>query len=349
VGITLGEDWELRVQPRLSIPNLFFLLGYSSDSAGWRRFAAGFREDRDLFGAVAAGFSFHAIEALRPGVLHGYVEREERLAGIRGRVRFGDQVSRLGGLALPVEVRYDDYTADIAENRFLRSAAEVLLRLPRVPERARADLFRVRSILENVSVIADRRDVRRPELTRLNRHYGPALALAELILLRTSISGARGETRATTFVFDLNEVFESFLSTALAESFRPYGGVLEPQRSDYLAEERRLRLRPDLTWRVRGIAKAVIDAKYKSLIDARTMPNADAYQMLAYCISLGLPTGYLIYAKDAGEGERRYRIRRHGYEVVVHSVDVELEPEVLLRQVGAIADAIATSGLQLAA
>ena len=73
----------------------------------------------------------------------------------------------------------------------------------------------------------------------------------------------------------------------------------------------------------------------------KTMPNADAYQMLAYCVALGLPRGYLVYAKDSLEPERRYDVVRHGYSIRVFSVDVELEPEDLLHQVDLIAAAIA--------
>jgi len=73
-------------------------------------------------------------------------------------------------------------------------------------------------------------------------------------------------------------------------------------RVGHLDLQKRIRLIPDLTWWRGGTRKAVIDAKYKPLTDQR-FPNADAYQMLAYCTALGLDRGYLVYAKDAGEAE----------------------------------------------
>jgi 5-methylcytosine-specific restriction enzyme subunit McrC len=113
--------------------------------------------------------------------------------------------------------------------------------------------------------------------------------------------------------------------------------------ADHLDEEKGLILKPDITWVRGGRRVAVIDAKYKSLVDRRTMPNADAYQMLAYCIALGLRRGFLVYAKDANERTRHHTIRRHGYEVLVRSVDVELEPDDLLAQVNAIANEVAAT------
>lgn len=148
VGVVVAEGWELRVHPKLEIPKLLFLLAYSQTQDGWRDVLAGFGEERQLLDAVANGFSTQCARAFERGVLRGYVPVEERRPDLRGRVRFGDQIARIGGLPLPVEVSYDDYTEDIAENRLLLTAAEVLLRLPRIGARARSGLLRVRAQLE---------------------------------------------------------------------------------------------------------------------------------------------------------------------------------------------------------
>ena len=46
--------------------------------------------------------------------------------------------------------------------------------------------------------------------------------------------------------------------------------------------------------------RAVIDAKYKAEKPAG-YPNADLYQMLAYCTALRLSDGHLVYAKGSAE------------------------------------------------
>lgn len=96
----------------------------------------------------------------------------------------------------------------------------------------------------------------------------------------------------------MNKVFENFVSTALTDALAPFGGAVRLQYSGrHLDRERALRLIPDITWWHHGRVRAIIDAKYKRLADAR-FPNADAYQMLAYCTGFALPQGYLIYARD---------------------------------------------------
>src|SRR5262245_12737549 len=87
VGIAVGADWELRVNPKLDVGALMFLLAYANDPKGWRDQPAEFAVTDDLFDAVAVGFSLHALEAVQRGALHGYRHVDERLTGIRGRVR----------------------------------------------------------------------------------------------------------------------------------------------------------------------------------------------------------------------------------------------------------------------
>jgi len=340
VGVVVGRDWELRVEPRLEIPKLLFLLAFARSQDGWRDVMAGFGRDEQLLDVVASGFARHADTAGERGLMRGYVHVEERRQDIRGRVRFADQIARLPGLPLPVEVAYDEHTADVRENRLLKTAGEILLRLPRIPLRARSRLLRLRSLLDEVSILRDPRDFVRPPITRLNVRYEPALVLAELILRRTSITAESGEVSSASFVFDMNRVFEDFVSAALADALRRHGGEVRLQHVDRLEETgTALPIKPDITWWSGPQCLAVVDAKYKSIAN-RSMPNADAYQMLAYCIALSRRRGYLVYAQDSGEVPRAHTIRNSGHVVDVRVLDVALEPEQLLTRVDALASSI---------
>lgn len=345
VGVLVGEGWTLRIRPRLAIPKLNFMLIYSLRPDGWRDQIAQFGESDDVVEALASGFATHAERALEQGLLRGYVAIEETRTTLRGRIRFGDQLTRSRGLPLPLEVSYDDFTADIAENRLLRTAAEALLVLRRVPARARGQLLRVRALLDEVSVLPDRRAPELPAITRLNARYESALRLAHLILRHRSFAQESGKLAVTSFLFDMNEIFESFVYIALRESLRSAGGTVERQVPGALdeAERPRLRFLADIVWRRGGQVRAVIDSKYKSLYAGGSMPNADAYQMLAYCIGYGLDRGFLVYARDTQQRPRSHVIKRHGYVIDVRAVDVEEQPEQVLAQIDEIAAAIVES------
>jgi 5-methylcytosine-specific restriction enzyme subunit McrC len=341
VGVLVGDGWELRIRPRLDVPRLMFLLAYAADQGGWRDIVAPFEEERDEVAAVASGFSWHALRAVERGPLRGYQRRDERRDNLRGRIRFADQVARGGGLAIPLEISYADYTADVLENRMLVTAATLLLRMPRVAPLARRRLLHVRSRLEGVRALRDWRGVSAPTITRLNEHYKPALTLAELVLQNLSLSEKSGKLSSSTFVFDMNKVFEDFVTAAFTAAMRKHGGTVRPQVGEYsLDTGRQLRLRPDLGWWDGDRCLAVLDAKYKAIDDGE-MRHDDAYQMLAYCTAYGLDRGYLVYAKDSGAEPRTHVVRNSEQRIVVRALDVELEPEALLADVQRFADEVA--------
>ena len=348
IGVAIGNGWELRVRPKLAVPQLFFLLAYAADPKGWKDESAEFAFERDLLDAIASGFSWHALSALEHGLLRGYVHVDEQLTTIRGRIRFGDQIARSASLPLPVEVSYDDYTEDILENRMLKTATLALLRLPRVPTLARKRLLKVRGLLDTVALVERPREVTMPPLTRLNERYGSALHLARLILHASSIDASKGTLAAAAFVFDMNKVFEDFVTVALREAMQPFDGVLIEQWTGSLDHQGRLGIRPDITWWAGASCLAIADAKYKAL-ELKGMPNADAYQMLAYCTALGLERGFLVYANDSGERPRSHQVRNSDRLIEVRTLDVETEPTQLLKQVKALAGELAASAAMVKA
>lgn len=168
------------------------------------------------------------------------------------------------------------------------------------------------------------------------------MTLATLILRGASITAGDGTVSSIGFVFDMNKVFEDFLSTALTEALERIGGRVRLQYGrEFLDEQRTLRLKPDITWWERDRCRGVIDAKYKRLSDSR-FPNGDAYQMLAYCTALGLADGFLVYARDEEERPRSHSVRNGDIRIQVRTVDVEEPAPRLLASVGRLATEIAT-------
>jgi 5-methylcytosine-specific restriction enzyme subunit McrC len=97
--------------------------------------------------------------------------------------------------------------------------------------------------------------------------------------------------------------------------------------------------RPDITWWSRRKCIAVVDAKYKAL-RLGEMPNADVYQMLAYCTAFGLPHGHLVYAASQ-ERPASHRIARTPITIAAHTVDLDVAIPELLTAVDVIADGLA--------
>ena len=173
---------ELWVAPKLPIRRLLFLLGFARKAKGWRDEDIGMLQAPNLLVAVAEAFARQATRALAQGLLQGYRSVEEALPVVRGRLREADQLRRRHGLPVPLEVRYDDFTVDIAENQLLRTASERLLRLPGLPNRLRASLLRAVLRLGDVARLVPGHPLPRWQASRLNTRYHVALRLAELVL-----------------------------------------------------------------------------------------------------------------------------------------------------------------------
>jgi len=94
-------------------------------------------------------------------------------------------------------------------------------------------------------------------------------------------------------------------------------------------------------WKIGGSPVAVVDAKYKAE-KLTGYPNADLYQLLAYCTVLGLRAGHLIYAKG-NENAARHIVRRSGIEIFCHAVDLDQAPDLLLTRMGDLARKIAAA------
>jgi 5-methylcytosine-specific restriction enzyme subunit McrC len=338
VGAARVGDIEVRIEPKVPVARLLFLLGYARSAQDWRDEIVSVPAQVDLIPAVAAALWRQIERALRQGLLQGYQTFEETSPVLRGRLRETDQLGRRPGLPLPLEIRHDEYTVDIAENRILATAAERMLRVPGVDTESRRML---RHQANRMSEVTRLRSGERPPAwrpSRLNARYQIALRLAELVLAGSAVEAGIGRVMSNGFLVDMPRVFEDFLFVALRHHIEVrYGGAVASQVPGHLDQGRRIDLRPDILWRRGGRVAAVVDAKYKAYT-----PADDAYQMLAYCTVFGLRQGHLVYVT----GERpadRHLVRNADIEIVCHGLDLSVPPSALLGQVAKIGDEIADS------
>ncbi|MFF8309711.1 McrC family protein [Streptomyces lydicus] len=338
-----GEAVTVRVTPKVPIARLFFLLGYSFDPKdGWRDGEVEVAEHREVLPALAHAVERQVDRALRQGLLQGYRTTEESTLVVRGRIREAEQIRRRLGAPLPVEVAYDEFTTDIAENRLLRTAVERLLRLPGVPRDVRRRLLRQRARLADVTAIVRGQPLPHWRPSRLNSWYQHALHLACAVLDGSCAEHSPGELRIDGFLFDMNRLFEDFVTAGLREAFRGTGHTARLQDSHHLDEAAAIRMKPDFVlYGADGTPCAVADAKYKA--EKRGgFPDADLYQMLAYCTALDLREGHLVYAKGNAP-HAAHQVRHAGIVIHQHALDLDQEPAGLLTDIEEVAQRLANT------
>ena len=344
-ALEIGE-LSILIEPKIGIPQLLSLACYAMGVIkhhDLRMFD--FKRDEALPDMLACALSAAARQTFQRGLLHGYRTEEETLYGIRGRIRFDDQLRRRFAIAMPVEVRYDEFTNDILANQLVKAAAVRLGKMQLRSKEARRGLGWVGGMLSDVSWVGfPPRKAPEVAFDRLNDHYRLVVELARLILRHSEYQSSRGQVRSSGFLVDMDILFEEFVTRALREAL----GVSERtfrkvRRRDNvtLDEDRHVRLYPDLSWWDGSVCRFVGDAKYKRISDQR-IPNADLYQMLAYATALDLPGGMLIYAQ--GEAERMvHKVRHLDKLLAVAALDLSGTLDQVLARVEELAGRIVDS------
>ena len=341
VGAVEVDDLSVIIEPKIGIPQLLSLACYAMgvfESQQDKLFD--FEESEALPDVLAIALASEAHRAFARGLLHGYREKEDALQTVRGRIRFDDQIGRRSGFLLPVEVRYDEFTDDILENRLVKAAASRLSRMRLRSTKARRRLSRVTGMLEQVSLVEfGANAVPETRFDRLNQHYQGVVGLARLILRHSAFESGRGDVRSYGFRMNMNNLFQEFLAAALREALDVSPNELRSNHEITLDKAGRATLKPDFSWWGGGTCTFVGDAKYKNLTGKKSVPGTDLYQLLAYVTALDLDCGLLIYAQ--GEADTAsYIVKHSGKQLEVVALDLSGTLDDVLRQVGYVAERV---------
>lgn len=348
IGTLVVDGVELLIRPKINPENLFLLLEPGLPPSAWRKEAFDYDITSDLLPSVIAFFARTVETTLGRGVLRSYKAREESLIALRGRLDVVGQFKRAGVLT-PVACAYDDFSEDVIENRVLRAAIRLALRVPRVDPGERQRLMRQLVALEGVAEVAVRAEtVDAIQVTRLNQHYAPALGLARLVLANLTLTDIRGSTSASSFMVDMNDLFQRFVTERLRRELRGRLDVID-EPTVHLGLGRQVAMQPDLVFREPGGAvRYVGDVKYKLATDARGR-SGDYYQLLAYTTAMDLHEGMLIYCRRQDDiDESTVTVRNAGRKLVLRSVDLAGPPEQVAHEIAALADAISKTPVSIA-
>lgn len=358
VGVVRLPTVEIRVVPKVTGDQLGLvrLIEYASglDALTRLRDGATLEASGDSLIELFALLFVEASErVLRRGLLSGYVEREDDLPLVRGRILGDRQVLERFGQLDRIVCRFDELEHDVVENQLL--AAALLVAFPRVTSVGlQRRISRLRGVLEPICD-TDQLDLAdaRTTLTcnRLNAHYETAHQLAWLLLDALGIDDlfALGETRSFSFLLNMNQLFERFVTRVVEQvlpavryrvtSQLPYRSVVWNVSS----QRPYTNIIPDVVVERRGESdcRVAIDAKYK-LYDERGFDPSDIYQTFLYAFALGtsasdaVPTSLLLYPATTEEPRStRLRIRRLSGGAGADIVGIGLPVAALLKELTA--------------
>lgn len=271
---------------------LVFMLGYTRRLRLHATSSADLAEvNGSLLETWIRSFAIELNALLRHHMQRYYVEVEERIGFIRGKLLVAAMQSGREALTGRYPCRFEVFTTDHLLNRALKFCNGLLRTLTAVPS-TQALLRENAAMLDDVADVPVREsDLDRIHLNRLNRRYEPILEMCRVLLRSATFDLRAGRIAQLAFVVDMNRLYEEFIAECLrrhAPRLRFSDGTplrrIDPQHHlGKLFGE--FAMQVDLHLVGEDGRCVLLDTKYKRLDpEARHhgMSQSDFYQMYGY-------------------------------------------------------------------
>jgi len=257
---------------------------------------------------------------LRSGLHRKYVEAQDNLNVVRGRINFNEDLKFNLIMRNRIFCEFEELTLNIAENQVIYQATKILSRRSifkdiKIKDQLNTLLQRLSILDENNSVNYKSNIIDKFVYDKMTDRYRPIHSLCKFILDNSSFSDDVGENQAQAFMIDMNILFEKFITHILIEGLDNKFQVKD-QYNLYLDKSNKYKMIPDIVISEKKTNKEIIvaDCKYKRLTKDARSSNSDIYQLISYCNVTNTHNGVLIYPKDESLGD--------SFEVINSSIKI---------------------------
>ena len=322
--------WWLSYCRKLKFPN--YLSGINSEKA-------------DFFEILIYLFSKYTKELLSSSIYQKYVEVENELNFVKGRINFNTYIKEnlARGRNHKVNCTYDSFEMDNEFNQCVKNVSKILLSASKDYQNKR-NLSEILFLLDEVSDV----QISSEQCKRIQ--FNPMFSSFEtvrdycVLFLENSISfNYKSDLKLFAFLLPMEYVFEDFVLGFIdkeVEGVNPKGQAT----GTYLDEAKNFGLKPDLILDL-GFKKIIADTKYKLVYSDDTDPKkgisqSDLYQMLAYAVRFGIQEIKLFYPnssatelqpevatieiKDTLADEKQINITAHQLPIIDKSITVAI-------------------------
>ncbi|MCK8045319.1 McrC family protein [Shewanella sp. 1CM18E] len=229
---------------------------------------------------------------IKRGLRSDYSAREDNLLYLKGKLQVAKQLKHNLVIRHRFQVEFEEFLPDRAENRLVHAALLCVKKLSRSLANQRLQQELTFAFDQVPASVDHKQDFSRVRLERGMAHYESALAWAKLILNAYSPLTMKGANEATSLLFPMEAVFESYVAAELYKQITPPYQIVTQARSTHLVkhgEQNWFQLRPDIVIQKDKQHICVMDTKWKTLDDNKAngtdkygVSQSDIYQMFAY-------------------------------------------------------------------
>lgn len=324
--------------------NLLYMLSYTRGiSFELRDLAALQLKQMPLLEILIKAFAERLLAELRCGLDHAYLDQEENLPRIKGKLQMNRQVMRNAAHGERFYVCYDDFVSDTPLNRILKATSRRLAFLTAISGTQKLLFEAVAVFDETDDIIPHECHFDAVHLHRNNERFTPLLDFCRIVWHGQSQAPSAGKNETFSFLFNMYELFEEFIARFLQRNavffgFNKHNVRIQP-RDRYLcrvqqddgSRSKKFQIKPDILIGPRKAPSLIIDTKWKRLKssdedDKNGVSQADMYQMYAYAKRYQCDYVLLLYPKVAGVKEKVYLLEDdESRQIRIGFVDVSLD------------------------
>ena len=259
----------------------------------------------------------------RGGLARSYIDFEENLPYLRGRLIFNDHLRENMSDRSRFYTSHDELSVDRPANRLIHTALQTLA--PQVHEKTNRQLLR-QSLIMLADVPRSQNplaDWRRHHIDRSIGHYQAVMQWVYLLLFQRGLTTFSGNNTNQSLLFPMEQVFEDFVLASFRRHQSDYEVISQGPRKHMATlipsgEEEKEKpvfvTKPDMALRsTEGRFQFILDAKWKK-VDANSenpkheIVESDLYQLYAHAALNDCNAMALIYPRNARfESTLRYR------------------------------------------
>ena len=219
------------------------------------------------------------------GLARRYRTEEQNETALRGKLVFSEQLRHNLVHRQRFYTARSVYDHALIHNQLIRQGLTVAETLAR----DELTISNLRILIERFpelpTVAVSEATFDRLPLSRTTRPYAAALTIARLLLLHYHPDVAGGRDHVLALLFDMNGLWERFLTVALRRYLTGYEVLAQSSRTYWQTSGGSAQLRPDIVLRT-ATETVVLDAKWK-LLPGRQPGAQDLRQLYAYGTQFG--------------------------------------------------------------
>jgi 5-methylcytosine-specific restriction enzyme subunit McrC len=286
------SDIEKEKVYRTARKNLFSLLSISGLIPFYKSKLSKYGKEKDFYEFLISLFLTDLERIMGTSFHHEYMDQTDEMRHIKGKLNYKEQVLKLPSDLHTFSCNFDEFSIDNPLNRLIKAA---LLKIQRVSrnEDNKKRAFHFYTLMHEIQdEIISPSYMSKLHFTRLNENLKGVVEFSFMILFGSTYSAEEGPQQFYALIFDMNLVFEKYVTKLLRNTFQEY--TFYYQHDLHLASEyhssneysrNKKRVTPDIIVTEKGNPLAIIDTKYKPDFSNGFIKNADIYQIMAYSVA----------------------------------------------------------------